>query len=93
MKINLKGLVCASNDTLESISNVNGSINFESNSKELSPLQTEYRRFFEGQLAEMGFKKSPFEGTIDETAEFFNNVSTRWKKRRAEFEEAQGDQD
>ncbi|SBV38286.1 hypothetical protein BN7874_117 [Phage NCTB] len=54
---------------------------------ELSTLQEEYRKFFEGQVKESGFDVTPFEGDEEQIKEFFNNVKIRWAARKAELAE------
>lgn len=50
-----------------------------SKAKKLSPLQNEYRKFFKARLMAKD-KKSPFEGTQDEIADFFMEISEDWGK-------------
>lgn len=52
-----------------------------SESKELSPLQKAYRNFIKARLSALD-KKSPFEGTEDEIAEFFAEVAEDWDKHK-----------
>lgn len=54
------------------------SITSESKEK-LSPLQKEYRKFIKARLSALD-KKSPFEGTDDEIADFFEEVAEDWDK-------------
>lgn len=53
---------------------------------EQSPLQKAYREFFMKKLGESDFAKHPFEGTEEQAAEFFREISREWKKRKAELE-------
>lgn len=54
---------------------------------EQSPLQKAYRDFFLRKIGESQFSKHPFEGSDEEAAEFFREISREWKKERAKLEE------
>lgn len=56
---------------------------------EQSPLQKAYREFFMRKIGESQFSKHPFEGTDEEAAAFFREVSREWKKEREKFESDQ----
>lgn len=59
-------------------------INIQSTSKKrtaLSPLQKEYRKFVRGMIKEKG-KGHPFEGSPDDIADFFFDVSKQWRKHK-----------
>ena len=51
-------------------------------SKTLSPLQEEYRKFFKARLMAKD-KKSPFDGTPEEIADFFMEISEDWNDYKA----------
>lgn len=47
----------------------------------LSDLQKEYRKFFRKELKASGMTH-PFEGSPDDTADFFFELSKKWKKHK-----------
>lgn len=80
MQINLstESLASVGSEALQLMTN-NG---VESVSSNLSPLQKAYREFFYKKLEEHGFSKSPFEGTQEQLADFFKNLSKEWAEQK-----------
>lgn len=53
---------------------------------EQSPLQKAYREFFMKKLGESKFASHPFEGTDQEAAKFFKELSREWAKEKKSLE-------